>query len=148
VTTFNDHELAAKLRIVQWEVLNRDLVAETLQRRSVYTVGTQQKHIQGYVSDSLQSALAKASWVEHLRGIPPYAAEFHDYTALPGDTALEEQISRERQAFASLLPKVLDVNPSAFEDLVRTFIARRETHQLDTILLEDGELSFFSLLWL
>lgn len=167
-------ELAKKFRIFQWVVLVRNLVEEhdpdkkhTLRFHPI--IGS--NNIPGMVgsdningmSDSLIEGLLidfinEARSVEWLfkpkdGEIPTEqlfdnhsTEEFFPKCSIP---SIKKKVKECHDSFKILLPKVIDFHASVHTDLVRAFAKiRNEGDTSSTMLIEDGELTFFSLLWL
>ena len=161
--------LAEKLRILQWGILGRNLVEEdkngTLSfyriKKKVEIQGVQEKvEIQGVPEkDFLINTVEETRFVECL--FSPEEGEIpmqqraevspKELSLLMDDPeGVKEAVEKCYDSFRDdLLPKVLDFHPRAYEDLVRSFAEIGDKSKTsNAVLIEDGELSFFSILWL
>lgn len=152
--------LAKEFRIIQWEVLVRNLVEEDMRGKLCFHPITSDYNIPGTPDEEfLIDFINKAREVE--RGFIPSDEEIPTKKRDDDDslstaksffdsTDLDSEVVRKcLESFKSLLPKAPEYHPSVHEDLVRSFANMRGTGEsLNSVLIEDGELSFFSLLWL
>lgn len=128
------------LRTIQWEVLTRDFRAEEQARRLSYRSATQELH--GHDVD-LETALPLArrrdlihsSWLAAAQGSKTEAPFVLD----------AQDLDASERMFKLLLKNIDTVYADAYEDITGHFSERGQT---EALLVEDGEFSFFSLLWL
>lgn len=148
-------ELANKFRIVQWDILVRNLVEESREEALCFHPITDELDISGSpdLDSFLLEFIRKAREIE--KHFTPYDGEIpkkrrDDYNFLAKDPYFhEDEVKNCRKSFEKLLPKVPDYHPDVYEDLVQSFSETwKSGESTNTILIEDGELSFFSLLWL
>ena len=154
IRKLNDHRLAPLLRIIQWEVLTLDRPTPEVNWRLSYQTGTTQKEIDGIISPEFHLDLADHSWSVSPDELPPWC-ELTSPCGF-GNAAVFDQDGRfekSRHQIKEILSNVSERFSWSHRDLVETFrrrrIARIDEGQVGvgTLLLEDGELSFFSLLW-
>ena len=156
-TKFNE-ELANKFRIVQWDVLVRDLVEESLEGTLCFHPFTEKREVNGTpdLKKFIIPFIKKARNVEQhfisSDGEIPKKREGNDIlssTSFHNKYFHEKEVENCHQSFRRLLPKVPDYHPGVYEDLVHSFANMHSSGvSAHAMLIEDGELSFFSLLWL
>ncbi|MCY3740529.1 MAG: hypothetical protein OXH00_05870 [Candidatus Poribacteria bacterium] len=145
--------LAQKFRILQWNILVRDLVEEDRSGTSLFYPITEKPNIQGVPSreEFLIKFFEKTRLVEYhfspAEGeIPTEQRADVPSIELP---ILKTAMGECYASFQALLPKVRDFHPLVHKDLVDSFAKmRKEGNTSNAVLIEDGELSFFSMLWL
>lgn len=142
---------ARSLRILQWEVMPRDLVEEATRGRITYGVGTNILHVSGLIPEEFHKRLVLESWVDHSEGIAPSVAE--DVGRSAWDTSnLTGRLGDRRERFGRLLAEVGEETATAYQDLIGTFgrlrVSRDGRSVFQALLVEDGELTFFSVLWI
>jgi len=152
---FNRDCLAKNLRILQWEVLTQDTTRQRVDSRTgslAYVPATAELEIPGSPPDRfLKDYIEKSLRFQHeflplQVGFPRRrpGAESGD----PFDQILGS-LKNHSRGFYLLLPLVKDIYPQAFNDAIEDFVERQRLGApFDVILIEDGEFSFFTLLWL
>ena len=148
-------ELGKEYRIFQWEILVRNLVEEFRGKELHVEPITSRKHISGIPNPKfLSKFISEAQSVE--------CSFVHRYGQMPDKRSnnlsieasflgsIGKKVENSQNSFKTLLPKVPDYHPSVHEDIVRAFVNRSQELKKseNSMLIEDGELSFFSLLWL
>ena len=156
-------ELAEKFRILQWAVLVRNLVEEhELNRKhtlpfypiidSANIPGMSESPIKGLLIKFINKARSAECLFKPTDGEIPTKQRLGNRSReeFPPDRSfIERKIKECHKSFKILLPKVPDLHVSVYTDLVRAFAnIRNAGDSSSTILIEDGELSFFSLIWL
>lgn len=140
--------LANQFRILQWDIFGRDIVQEhrsTESKLSFYSI-TDKRNIEAMLNDddliefinSVRSAECRFSPSEE-----EILTDLRDNSGQASDIS-ENKIRAYLTSFREILPIVSKKQESAHEDFICSFANSGEK----SILIEDGELSFFSLLWL
>ena len=140
-------DIAKNFRILQWEVLVRNLIEENMRGRLCFHPITVDYDISGMpdLKEFLIDFISQARSVE--RHFTPSDGEIQ--TKLRSDYLLEGSFRHCYTSFQGLLPKVTELYPPVHEDYIRSFANMRTSdNSLPNMLIEDGEISFFSLLWL
>lgn len=155
-------KLAEKFRIIQWEILVRDIIEEAAGNRLCFYPISVEHTISGMSDeDFLKKFINQARKIEcHFE--PSYGEiptkKRYDEASLPdekislNDDQVEE-VTKCRKSFDILLSEAPNSYSFVHEDLVESFANLRTSDKssnesFNTMLIEDGELSFFSLLWL
>lgn len=160
----NDMLLARRYRILQWEIMPRNLLAEENKREAEYLFASEEKGIYGRVSPHLHKQLLMAGWQVHARGTIPFAhgnqivqENQNCRSTLPND--LSGRTDEEYRAFNLVARKLHAFAKRAHQDILETIVEFRKDRMRDTgnpvgnavdesILVEDGEFTFYTLLWL
>ena len=156
-------KLAERFRIIQWEILVRDLVAEAGGDRLCFHPISVAHTISGMPDDRgfLTKFINDTREIE-CRFEPSYGEiptkERYNEDSLPKDKIILDknqatEVEKCRKSFKILLPETPNKYYFIHDDLVRSFANLRTSDKssnesFNTMLIEDGELSFFSLLWL
>ena len=150
--------LAKKLRVVQWEILVRNLIEEDTRGKICFNPITVDHKIPG--TPSLDAFLI--DFIENARVIerdfvPSYGEiprKMHNDNPSSGKFLLDKEglkikVHKCHRSFYALLSQVPERYTFVHEDLVDFFTNMRISGDFsNAILVEDGELSFFTLLWL
>ena len=139
--------LAKDFRILQWDLLVRNLIEENMKGELRFHPITVNYEMPGTpdLKEFLIPFIAEARSVEGRfilsdGGIP---AKLH------ADYLLEKSFRQCYISFHTLLPRVRELYPPVHENYVRAFANMRASGDFSSnVLVEDGEISFFSLLWL
>lgn len=158
-----DEKIAKEFRIIQWEVMIRNLVEENMKGTLHFQPITDEHNVAGMpdLKNVVIPFIKEARKIEHhfipLDGeVPRKRAEEHgdkdsqsiEKPIFVSNDLDETDLENCRKAFGKLLPKVNDYS-SVHSDLVQSFANTRERNEsVNAMLIEDGELSFFCLLWL
>ena len=145
--------LAEEFRILQWNILVRDLVEEDRSGTSYFYPITDKLNIQGtqnreeiLIKFFKEVRLAEYHFRPAEGEIPTEQRDDVSSITLP---TLEKEMEECYASFQTLLPKVRSLHPPVHKDLVDSFAKmRKEGNTSNAVLIEDGELSFFSILWL
>jgi len=152
------------MRLLQWEVLIRELKEESISSNFVYRLfSTDQKLFE-------KSRLYSSTSSEFILGLSDYAyiltESFESNKKIDYVNKIPERVSKIKEwrhhnqkkmleNFKIILSKdVRNFNPNAFHDLIYSFghkLRRNQfhLHPLDSsIVLEDGEMTFFSIIWM
>ena len=150
-------ELAKKYRIFQWEILVQNLVEEFRDKELRFKPITSIHAISGRPSSEfLNKFISEAQSVEgsfiHAHKEMPEKRPNNPSIEVSFLDSVKEKLKNSQRSFTTaLLPKAFGFYSSIHEDIVRSF-ANRGTKELgkseSSMLIEDGELSFFSMLWL
>lgn len=160
---FNDTCMARRLRVLQWELHTRDLGKEHLEGKIFLYPSIELGDVQvGRTSDSFVRELVKTSWLA-LHELMPSEG---DYPArrrklVPGISSKEhlEQVFVKlefgRTLLTAFLRNLREIVPQTYPDAHQDFLlslssaydANRTGGIRDALVLEDGELTFFLLLW-
>jgi hypothetical protein len=134
--------LARQFRIMQWEIFAR---SETTTYKFVSAVAN--VRAAGVPSEETFNEFIKDGWNLSVNIYPACLTRSRD-TLMPDVDidALVEKAKASRAAFARLINDVGDIHGQAHQDLVDLFQADERTHQR-ALLVRDGELTFFLLLW-
>ena len=151
-----DNEILAKeFRIVQWDVLVRNLVEESLEGILCFHPVTEEREVKGTpdLDSFIIPFIEKARNVEQhfipSDGEIPKKRENNDILSSAIFFFDNKEVENCHNSFRRLLPKVPDYYPDVYKDLVRSFANMHSSGEsANAMLIEDGELSFFSLLWL
>ena len=164
-------ELSKEFRCLQWEILIRNLIEETPGKPSFYPITNKYKDSGMPEFPFLIKFIQDAREIE--RNFIPSHGEIpkkkHNSSTsidrfLLENEDLERTVEDCRKSFYTLLPKIPNDYAFVHEDLVGSFVnmqpnASNASEQQtsdnsssadsssNAILIEDGELSFFSLLW-
>lgn len=159
-----DTKLAREFRVVQWEVLLRNLVEEDRgpengkRKLCFYPVTVNYKRPGMPDEKFLDSFIEKTREAEFLftpshGEIPTKKRSDSSVCASAGkefhtNKRVIDEVDQCRQSFRKLLPQIPIKYSFVHEDLVSSFNNKRDTGQASNIILiEDGEFSFFSVLW-
>ena len=145
--------LAEEFRILQWNILVRDLVEEDRSGTSYFYPITDKLNIQGtpnreeiLIKFFKEVRLAEYHFRPAEGEIPTEQRDDVSSITLP---TLEKEMEECHASFQTLLPEVRSFHPLVHKDLVDSFAKmRKEGNTSNAVLIEDGELSFFSILWL
>ena len=153
--------LAKQFRVVQWEVLLRDLVEENTNKESQFHF---YPITESYEVDGIPDEVFLSGFIKKAREIECCFIPSYDELPTKRDAntlAIEEsfvksneediinKIHERHKSFKILLSKIPVLYSFVHKDLVDSFVhMRAEGKSLNTILIEDGEFSFFTLLWL
>ena len=153
-----DTKLAKEFRIVQWEVLLRNLVEEDREsengerKLSFYPVTVNygkpgmpdEEFLDAFTNKTRE---AQFLFISSHGEIPTKKRS----DSPQRDPEIEENVIDEvrkcRKSFRTLLPQIPIDYPFVHKDLVSSFEKRDTGQASNIILVEDGEFSFFSLLW-
>ena len=152
-------KLAKEFRILQWDIMHRDLIQEsqTDGLLSFYPITKSYKFEGTLGTKLLHDFIEGARSVE--RNFIPTEAEIRSnprpqYTrpqdnsgstfAIENSRYLQDRLRAYQKSFKHILSQSTILHPSIYDDLIRSFSNKHKT----VVLIEDGELSFFSLLWL
>lgn len=134
--------LAKSLRVLQFEIMPRDLFPSggtAVNFRS----GTSLRCVKGYLDEAKLAELTSAYSYspQYLHNIP---------------TTLDLPVDLRYPRFEYVLSRCTAYNPFSYEDFLATFESRFRVNKIagkeasittEAILIEDGELTFFTLLW-
>jgi hypothetical protein len=156
--------IARKLRIVQWEVMTSvpsDEDTSASERQLRFMPATQLADIDGLPSrEEILDPFAEKSWKAHFNfHLPEAGAPFlragADFDAQAATLRGAEAFASYQEAqrgFENLLRRITELFPTAHTNVVYSFSKHFEDEQIDfrsrAELVEDGELTFFCLLWL
>ena len=156
-------KLANRFRIIQWEILVRDLVAEAGGDRLCFHPISVAHTISGMPEDEdfLTSFIDDTRQIEcrfeRSYGEIPTNERYNEDRSSKDKIILDEnqaeKVKECHKSFEILLPETPNKYYFIHEDLVKSFANVRASDKstnrsFNTMLIEDGELSFFSLLWL
>ena len=151
-------DLAERFRIVQWEILVRNLVEEAIKDRVCFHPISVEHKIPGTPDKGYLNAFINNARVVECRFEPsdreiPTGQRYHKDNFPKGEIILDKNIAQKitkcRESFDMLLREIPNSYSFVHEDLVNSFTNMRASNKSsNTMLIEDGELSFFSLLWL
>lgn len=153
---FNCGDLAKNLRIIQWDIFTRDLFDEQIEHKLSYKSSLAEKKISGLPPATFLDEVTKESWLAHCQYFPLHSGILRK-RAQPGDSCpvldmaerMPERLQRYRLGFTRLLNKALKYNPSSYDDVIEAFADREDGEATSkALLVEDGELTFFTFLWL
>jgi hypothetical protein len=151
IEELNQTLLANRLRIVQWEVLTRDVLSERGGGSLAYSPATREMEISGFPPDDFLTQFTEASagfqyqYWPSLVGTPRKRTHEQSESLEMETAAMKEHVA----AFRRLLPRIKEFHPSAYDDVIEDFKARHKGKAaFNAILVEDGEFTFFSVLWL
>ena len=153
--------LAERFRIIQWEILVRNIIEEPVQNRLCFYPISEQHKISGVPGDKdfLKNFINEARKIE-CRFEPSHGEiptkERYNENSLPDkkiildkDDPRLKQVIGCHESFDMLLPEAANRYSFVHKDFVDSFANMRDSYRAsNTMLIEDGELSFFSLLWL
>lgn len=153
VSQLNQNELARSLRVLQWDIFTRDLMTEQLDHKLSYRSSTKEFNIPGTPSPEFLTGLMLKSRTDLRKYMPLYAGVLTPRVkgkGKPSEIAdVSSEISKYRSGFERLLNSALKYSPFAYDDVIEFFSVRQERELItNAVLVEDGELTFFSLLWL
>ena len=135
-------EMAREFRILQWEILVRNLVEEDRDREFRFYRSTVNYNIPERPEENFLISLIDVARRAECHFIPP--DEQIPMGESNGTKSLNRKISESYESF-----KCLKVPDFFREDYVHSFVnLRNEEPSLNVMWIRDGELSFFSLLWL
>ena len=157
-------ELAKEFRIVQWEILVRNLFEENMpnmQGKLCFHPVTVERDVQGtpdleefLIPFSSEARSVERRFVPSYGEIPTKKRFGDDSLSTEGffldRTDLGNKVNECHASFQILLPTISEHYPFVHEDLVNAFANMRRSSNkfFNAILIEDGDFSFFSLLWL
>ena len=156
-------KLANRFRIIQWEILVRDLVAEAGGNRLCFHPISVAHTISGmpddgdFLTNFINDTRKIECRFEPSYGEIPTKERYNEGRSPKGKIILDENQTTEvkecLESFEILLPETPNRYYFIHEDLVKSFANVRASDKstnksFNTMLIEDGELSFFSLLWL
>ena len=140
----NVEEMAQKFRILQWEIVVRNLVEEHKDREFCFYPTTVNYNIQGRPKKDFL-----ISFIDRVRKVECHFIPREEQILVEESNEakiLNKKISESYESLKCLLSKVPH---SIYEDYVHSFVNIRNGDSfLNVMLIRDGELSFFSLLWL
>ncbi|HEX4961009.1 MAG TPA: hypothetical protein VF173_09240 [Thermoanaerobaculia bacterium] len=133
-------DLAKQVRLVQWEVFTRVPPSnDFLGARDTTDGGT------GLPSVDFLQRLSRFSRFAHRRYFVGVIGRPHVRDA---DAKLEDESKYpDHDSFSNLLSRAALVHPTLHSDLIENLRAKKGAILPQCILIEDGELAFFSLLW-
>jgi signal transduction histidine kinase len=153
----NRDHLAKNLRIVQWDLFTRDLIVEQTERKLSYKsslVGG----VSGLPPDEFLDHVTEKSCKAHCHYFPLHSGILRERDQPKGDckiAAVKSQLKEYRAGFVQLLSKAEKYNPTSYDDVIESFSYQDDTSSTTNpgsfskaVLVEDGELSFFIILWL
>ena len=161
-------KFAKEFRIVQWEILVRNLIEETKGELSFYPV-TDARNVSGipefnFLSDFIQNARkVERDFISLYGEILTKKHNANSLTAgfLLDNKSLENNLKACHKSFYTLLPRIPKHFAFVHKDLVSSFVNMRQDaskrrdadnssnaeSSSNVMLIKDGEFSFFSLLW-
>jgi hypothetical protein len=134
---FLDTRLFPDHGIIQWEVFAKDLEEEASSRRPSYIVGSAHRKVPSVVSPSLHDQLSTKGWAK--------------YFQLAGIEDSHEQALPQRKSsdfLRMLATGILSFNRGAYDELFEAFAASQAHRSAPALLIDDGEHTFFAMLWL
>ena len=147
----NAKKMAQEFRILQWEILVRNLVEEDRDHEFRFYLyrDTVDYNIPGSPKEDFLISFVDRARMAECRSIPlskQILMEESDEKGSDDTETLKEKIGSSYESFKGLLSKVPDF---VREDYVHSFVnMRNEDLSLNVMLVRDSELSFFSLIWL
>ena len=147
----NAKKMAQEFRILQWEILVRNLVEEDRDHEFRFYLyrDTVDYNIPGSPKEDFLISFVDRARMAECRSIPlrkQILMEESDDEGSDDTETLKKKINRSYESFKGLLSKVPDF---VREDYVHSFVnMRNEDLSLNVMLVRDSELSFFSLIWL
>ena len=158
-------KLSEQFRIVQWELLVRNLVEEAIEGRLCFHPITDEHDIPGkpdnqYLIDFINDARKVEWWLIPSGGEIPTKKRYGKNSLSTKEITLDaldsEKVTQCYISFNILLTEISNSYRFVHEDLVNAFgnlrasdgSSNERSNTINTMLIEDGELSFFSLLWL
>jgi len=149
---FNEKSLARHFRIIQWEILIRDIEEETLKTSKDihYEIGTIEREVFGSITSEFHLELARYSrQLTYDDDLIRYKKECTSSTTnvtAHGDKE-DKSLKDKLNMFREMLPHVIRYNSTTFRDIVETFSILSDK-RLPFIIIKDAELTFFTILWL
>lgn len=151
----NRDHLAKNLRVVQWDLFTRDLIVEQAERKLSYKSSLTGEN-KGLPPDDFLDLVAEQNCLAHCHYFPLHSGILRDREG-PKDhckvSDVKELLKAYRLGFGKLLSKAEKYNPRSYDDVIESF--SYEENRASTarsfakaLLVEDGELTFFVVLWL
>jgi hypothetical protein len=150
VSRLNQEELAKNLRVLQWDIFTRDLITEQRDHKLSYRSSIKEYDIPGTPPNKFLTDLIVKSRNDLREFVPLYAGILRARSQRNAEpTETPPKISQYRKGFERLLNAALKYSPYAYDDVIEFFaVSQAKGFITNAVLVEDGELSFFSLLWL
>ena len=161
VIALHSERLFPAMHILQWEVMPRDLIAETKVGTCVYMAGTAHKEVSGVLDDSNLNELAYGQWLDcgrsRHRGQSTTAIEAsHNVLPAPGAEFWTSTFQARGEQFRRVLGRAVELNRTSYNDFLSDLkkdssnTAEKDFVNVisESTLIHDGELTFFSLLWI
>lgn len=133
-------ELAKQIRLIQWEVFTRVPPSSTFLGVKESTQGAT-----GLPSPDFLQKLSRFSRFAHRRYFVGVIGRPHDRDT---NASFEGPWKYpDYDSFSNLLAKASQVHPTLHDDLIESLRAREGDNPPQYVVIDDGELTFFSLLW-